>query len=258
MIDKDTLIERTMKNDAAMGDYSIEFHRAGIANVELASSTMFPEDAIYFLTRAYKGIYRLNYTQEDIDKYPQNQAFEDIKNTKLQTPLEMINTTWLLTDVSRAFTHQLVRYRVGTAYIQESMRFLGMKTVFKILMTHIKKNSPSADAYMTACTTALDAYVDMLGHDIADQDARGVLPTNILTNIYFHCSLRTLQGIFPQRLCCQAQQGEWQPILRSMRELIAEKMGTKLASLLEAPYERGEDCGYRASFDRPCVWTKDD
>jgi flavin-dependent thymidylate synthase len=257
MSESKTLLHAFHLTNDFLGDFTIEYHKPGVANVELLSYTMFPEDTVYMLTRAYKGIYRLNMTAEDIKEYPQQQAFEDIKNTKLQTPLEMLNTTWLLTDVSRAFTHQLVRYRVGTAFIQESMRFYGVRKVYKILTTGIE-SKVEFELYTAGINEAIYTYVDLLSRNIADQDARGALPTNILTNIYFHCSLRTLQNIIPQRLCCQAQQGEWQPILRKMRKMISERMGKYMEELLQAPYERDEDCGYRASFDRDCVWQHKD
>lgn len=240
------------------GHYRIEFLKPAAAQVTLCSFTSSPDWVMYLTTRAYKGIYYLDYN----NTYTPAQAFDDIQKTKLQTPLEMVHMLWLLNDVTRAFTHQLVRYRVGTAFVQESMRFFGMHSVFKVLITGEAARSkggltdvPWPD-YIEGATKAIESYVEMIDRGIPDQDARGVLPTNILTNIYFDCSMRTLQNIFPQRLCCQAQQGEWQPILREMRKQISEKMGDQVEHLLRAPYEKGEDCGYRASFDRPCVWTK--
>lgn len=33
-------------------------------------------------------------------------------------------TNWIFADVSRVFTHELVRHRVGTAFSQESLRYV--------------------------------------------------------------------------------------------------------------------------------------
>jgi thymidylate synthase (FAD) len=257
---REQIVVRTVDmHSEKFGSYKIAFVKPAAASVELVTFTAIPKWTMYLTTRAYKGMY---HTQDDFE-YMQDDAIADIQKTKLQTPLEMIHMLWLLNDVTRAFTHQLVRYRVGTAFIQESMRFFGMKKTFKVLITGEAAGSKGGltdvpwDDYITGATSAIENYVKMLDRGIPDQDARGVLPTNILTNIYFDCSLRTLQHIFPQRLCCQAQQGEWQPILREMRKLIAKKMGEDVEQILRAPYERGEDCGYRASFDRPCVWQKE-
>jgi len=262
---RDQIILKTMNCDAGkFGEYQIQFVKPAAATVTLCSYTTTPASTMFLVTRAYKGIY--DASPQIKDNYTAKNAFEDIQKTKLQTPLEMIHMLWLLQDVTRAFTHQLVRYRVGTSFVQESMRFLGMKKVFKVLVTHsaaedsIVYNDPAVsnlDIYCLGASGAISDYVELLSRGVPSEDARGILPTNILTNIYFDCSLRTLQNIFPQRLCCQAQQGEWQPILLEMRKQIKQNMGTGIESLLQAPYERGEDCGYRASFDRPCIWQKE-
>src|SRR3990167_3368336 len=245
------------------GDYKIKIVKPAAARVSLVSFTSLPKDVMYLATRAYKGIYDTLDHYNDPDYYSREQAFDDIMNTKLQTPLEMVHTLWLLNDVTRAFTHQLVRYRVGTSFIQESMRFLGMKKEFKVLVTGssadtvIDEDEPYSnfEEYVSAVQTSILSYVDLIERGVPSEDARGVLPTNILTSIYFDCSFRTLQGLFPQRLCCQAQPGEWQPILQEMRRQIKASMGEELEALLRAPYELGKDCGYRASFDRPCKWN---
>lgn len=238
--------------------FDVVYYRPAAARVELVSHTENPRNLVFLLTRAYRGIYTTS-PYVDLD-YTADQAFYDIANTKLRTPLEMVHTVWLLNDVTRAFTHQLVRYRIGTAFIQESMRFFGAQDEYKILVTgKASDDSEYSDnfyLYRSGIEAAILSYVNQIEEGIADQDARGVLPTNILTNIFFGCSLQTLAHIMPQRLCCQAQIGEWQPILREMRRLIGVEMGEEIAQLLKAPYELGQDCGYRASFDRPCVWQK--
>jgi thymidylate synthase (FAD) len=38
--------------------------------------------------------------------------------------IEHAMTNWVIADVSRVFTHELVRHRVGTAFSQESLRFV--------------------------------------------------------------------------------------------------------------------------------------
>lgn len=231
---------------------AVKFFAPGIGEPTLISYPSQAEMLAARLTRGYTGKYDMAaLTEAEVDGF-----MADIQRTKLQTPLEMLYTVWLLRDVSRAFTHQIVRYRVGTSFIQESMRFLGAHGEYRVLQTNAKSQSAEAlSTYRTSATEAVMAYHNMVLDGVPSQDARGVLPTNILTHLYFGCSLRTLQAIIPQRLCCQAQPGEWQILLRRMRLSIAGAMGLGVESLLRAPYERGEDCGYRASFDRPCIWV---
>lgn len=239
------------------GSYEVVFVRPGFAIPILVSFTKRPDHVMYVTTRAYKGIhdYPINKVHP---RYPPEQAFEDIQLTKLQTPMEMVHMLWHFRFVSRAFTHQLVRYRVGTSFVQESMRFLGMKNQFHVLVTNKSFDIATFEQYKESCADSIRTYVRQIDDGVPDQDARGVLPTNILTHIFFDCSLRTLQNIFPQRLCCQAQRGEWKHLLIEMRKIIKSRMGEEIEQLLRAPYEKGEDCGYRASFDRPCTWKKEE
>ncbi len=249
------------------GNYEIQFVKPAAATVTLCTFTKDPDIAMYLTTRAYKGIYEPNPALglADGEEYYVEDALEDVQKTKLQTPLEMVHMIWLLQDVTRAFTHQIVRYRVGTAFVQESMRFFGMRKTFKVLITGKAGDDSSYEehekwtnklVYESGAVAAIESYVKLLDEGVPDQDARGVLPTNILTNIYFDCSLRTLQNITIQRLCCAAQGSEWYPIVLEMRKLIKKQMGKEIEKLLRAPYEKGEKCGYEASFDRPCIWKK--
>lgn len=251
---KPSLIERTYPLEDSNGrNYRIEFVRPGFAGVTLASWTMDPIDVMGVTTRGYTGVYDLSIGDQETAA-----MLADIVKTKLQTPFEMVHTLWLLRGVSRAFTHQLVRYRIGTSFVQESMRFLGTKGTYRVLNTLKTSNGEIADNYRRAAIIAVSEYHEMVLAGIPSQDARGVLPTNILTNVWFSCSLRTLQNILPQRLCCQAQPGEWQLIVKEMRRQIGTRMGQEISDMLRAPYELGQPCGYRASFDRPCIWQKEE
>lgn len=231
-------------------EYEVRVVRIGIADVKLVDITSNPAQTLARVTNTYNG----KLSAETLPEEEVTKIIDDIFRTKLQTPMEHVHFVWLISNVTRAFTHQLVRYRVGTSFAQESMRFYGKHGIYRVLGTHLKPGE--REAYGEAAARAIQGYVDLVDEGTADEDARGLLPTNILTDIFFDCSLRTLQGIMPQRLCCQAQQGEWQPILRKMRDLVAEK-DPRLESLLRAPYEVGQPCGYRASFDRPCKWQEE-
>ena len=246
--------------DPNLGEYSIQFISPPAATVKLITYTCGAKSVMAMLTNAYTG----DYSGVSLDEDRMQLMLEDIQRTKLQTPMEMIHMVWLIQNVTRAFTHQLVRYRVGTAFVQESMRFLGHKGIYKVLATRKVLNKIGEDevtkienAYFEGAIAAIRSYVKLIGTGVPSEDARGVLPTNILTNIYFDCSLRTLQNICAQRLCCQAQPGEWQPILVKMRALIAGYLGPEIEATIRAPYELGQDCGFRASFDRPCIWKRE-
>lgn len=230
--------------------FTINLVHTGCEFVELIDSIQNPSQTIAKVSRTYKGILSsLPASQEDVDLY-----LSDQMRTKLTTPLEMFYVVFLIHNVSRAFTHQLVRTRLAS-YAQESMRFYGAQDEYNVLQPFMK-DGLSMEMYKHRVRDSIIAYERMIAMGESSEDARGVLPTNILTKIFMGASIKTLQHIYEQRMCCQAQQGEWQPVLRQMKALLINKFGEDIGNLLSAPYERGEPCGYRASYDRPCAWTK--
>lgn len=161
-----------------------------------------------------------------------------MRNT-IQSSWEFVDYVFVITGVTRAFTHQLVRHRVGTSFAQQAQRVVDMRG-FKYLATgrvspdpnELPRWAPSGflndwtddvmrpsdldtpeEIYewtMDAINTGYEA-LKTLGVD--PQDARGVLPTNILTNIVFKANLRTLHDMALKRLCVKAQ-GEFQDVFR--------------------------------------------
>ena len=61
----------------------------------------------------------------------------------------------------------------------------------------------------------------MINDGINIQDARGVLPTDILTNIIVGTNLRSLHETAKVRLCTRTA-GEYQTVFKEMRRLIGE------------------------------------
>ena len=116
---------------------------------------------------------------------------------------EFVDYTFLIRGVTRAFTHQLVRSR-HASFAQESLRLEKNKN-FKYLATGEAKNR---NAYKYCMENINDSYERMVNSGVDAQDARGVLPTNILTNIMVKMNLRTLSDLISMRLCFRTQ-GEY-------------------------------------------------
>jgi len=135
--------------------------------------------------------------------------------TTIGSSQEFVDYTFLITGVTRAFTHQLVRHRVGTSFAQQTQRATQM-TDFDYLATGQCINKL---VYHGAMARIQDSYRALLHEGVPAQDARGILPTNILTNILFKVNLRALGGIMDARLCVRAQ-GEFQNITYLMRKCV--------------------------------------
>jgi thymidylate synthase (FAD) len=103
---------------------------------------------------------------------------------------EFVDYTFLVEGVSRAYTHQQVRTRAAS-YAQQTMRILDMGE-FEYVFT--ARNKADTEAYElikehNKATRKTYAALRKLGQP--PEDARGVLPTNIATNIICKFNLRT-------------------------------------------------------------------
>ena len=235
-------------------EYKVEFWAGEVAEVYLVDYPANARSALARTTRGYTGKYDVtDLTDEEV-----TQNLKDLKNTKLGTPAEMLNFVFLVRDVPRSFTHQMVRTRIGAAYVQESTRFIGAKDVYKILVPRTAHVGEEIDpAYIRGNLSSISAYEEMLTHEgVESQDARNLLPHSMLTHLYVSYSLRALMGVYNVRWCCQAEPSTWIPVMRRMKYLIREACGDDIADFLNAPIDRGQPCGFNASFDRPCSWKK--
>ncbi len=157
----------------------------------------------------------------DVSDYQKIKDMTDIqKEEELEYVFGSIGSSWefvdyvfLIEDVTRAFTHQLVRHRVGTSFAQQSLRTVNVAD-FKYLTTGKCKLLPEYDIGMREIKKA---YQRCIHFGAQPQDARGLLPTNILTNILFKANLRILSGIMNVRLCYKTQ-GEFQQVAKAIRD----------------------------------------
>jgi flavin-dependent thymidylate synthase len=139
--------------------------------------------------------------------------------------------------VTRAFTQQLERHRIGTSFAEQSLRAVDMSG-FEYLATGAtaRDGVPEArdtqeylgyvkmeprDLYADAMRTIDQRYTKLVNNGVAVQDARGLLPMNILTNITFKANLRTLHEMGLKRLCVRTQ-GEFQDVFREILACVTE------------------------------------
>lgn len=156
---------------------------------------------------------------------------EEKKLAELNYMLGTIESSWefadymfLISGVSRAFTHQFVRSREGS-YAQQSQRTVDMSG-FEYISTGALRNEFSdpepVSVYRGAMADINDAYQHLVSVcEIPPQDARGLLPTNISTAIIGKFNLRTLSHMAGLRLCTRTQ-GEYQDVFQQMRARVIE------------------------------------
>jgi len=149
-----------------------------------------------------------------------NKELEYISGT-IRSSWEFVDYTFEIKDVTRAFTHQFVRTRVGISFAQQAQRVVNMGD-FGSLKPETVKSVDAACGYsawdnlMKEISLTYKYYND---HDVPNQDCRGVLPTNVYTNIISKMNLRTLADLLGKRKNLRAQ-GEYSDVVFKMEELV--------------------------------------
>jgi flavin-dependent thymidylate synthase len=176
---------------------------------------------------------------DEVKAWPREKKLTELlymRNT-IQSSWEFVDYVFAIEGVTRAFTHQLVRHRVGTSFAQQAQRVVNMEG-FDYLVTgeemtgrpdeNVTLHSGQAvnwnekapvSLYADTMDIISDTYGELLKRGVKPQDARGVLPTNICTNIVFKANLRTLHDMALKRLCVKAQ-GEFQDVFHALVEAV--------------------------------------
>jgi len=122
------------------------------------------------------------------------------------SPFEHITFTFLIENVSRALSHQLVRHRIAS-YSQQSQRHVRITPdQFKFVTPASITNSPQAlELYNVLMNQIIDTYNKLTNLNIHCEDARFVLPNATCTNLIMTMNGRSLFNFFEQRACNTAQ-----------------------------------------------------
>jgi flavin-dependent thymidylate synthase len=156
---------------------------------------------------------------ETIKAWPQEKKMAELEymlNT-IKSSWEFADYVFLIEGVTRAFTHQLVRHRIGTSFAQQAQRVVDMSEFEFVETGSILEDKNLSIIYADGMDGIKDTYKKLAAAGARTQDARGILPTNIQTGIVFKANLRTLNGMAGERLCVKAQ-GEFQDVMRQIRD----------------------------------------
>jgi flavin-dependent thymidylate synthase len=228
----------------------------------VVSMTADPLRVMAAASELYRGV-----VHRDPSEVPQEVALawlHEMTQTKIQSALEYVDIHLLIENVSRGFTHQLVRQRVGASYIQESMRFAVKESaVMEVMMPpsikRLAADHPDRVVWQDTVARVSWAYNALVNDGIPAEDARGLLPTNIGTRVHYKTTLRGLAEHSGLRLCSQAQ-NEWKLVWRSIIQAIlaygpeTERWQQRAIVRLFRPicYMTGK-CEFMGANDRYCA-----
>lgn len=148
-----------------------------------------------------------------------NEELEYMSNT-IPSSWEFVDYTFLLEGCTRAFTHQLVRNRHGS-YAQQTMRILDVSGFGYEVGPSIECDQNLLEDYCDTMATLNEEYKSLIEKGAAVEDARGVLPTNIHTNIVVKFNLRTLAEIVSKRSSPRTQ-GEYRQFVEGLADGVLE------------------------------------
>jgi thymidylate synthase (FAD) len=132
---------------------------------------------------------------------------------------EFVHYTWQIEGVTRAFTHQFVRSR-HASFAQQAMRVADMSE-FQTLCPVTVIEAGKTSVWLLCMQMIASTYSELRAAGVPAQDARGVLPTNVLTNIVASYNLRSLAELIGKRLNQRAQD-EYVDVLRAMVDCVLE------------------------------------
>lgn len=112
---------------------------------------------------------------------------------------EFVDYIFLIQGVSRAFTHQFVRHRHGS-YAQQTMRVLDVSGFEYVTGPSIGGLDTETGKVYHSMMASIDLhYRDLIKNGAEIEDARGILPTNICTNILAKLNLRSISELAKTR-----------------------------------------------------------
>ena len=153
-----------------------------------------------------------------ISDWPGNKKQEELDYMlkTIRSSWEFIDYTFNIRDVSRGFTHQFVRTRQAS-YAQQSQRTVDMEgfTYYTPDRFNEPENEHAKLIYDQTMELINLRYQQLRELGVPAEDARGVLPTNIHTNIVAKFNLRTMSEMAKSRLSPRAQ-GEYQNVFKLM------------------------------------------
>ncbi len=168
-----------------------------------------------------------------LKEYPDSKVRDWIlQSIKFPSVQEHIVFTFLIEDISRVTSHQLVRHRIAS-YTQESQRYA--KVGDGPIIPSSIKSSQFSRRVRNFIGEAYALYDELISSGVPYEDARYILPQAVKTRILMTLNLRELLHIACLRLRSEAQ---WE-----IRELVRKMVEEASKVIPEIPELLKEACG---------------
>jgi len=178
---------------------------------------------------------------------------EDRMEVGHNSPLEQVWFEFAISGVSRAFSHQFVRHRMGISFEQQSQRYVTFKGgEFPYTMPESIKRRGFGKKIEAEYDKLASLYDEMIQSGVPAEDARFILPNATQTNFKVTVNFLEFLHIADLRLCTRAQ-WEFRKVVAMMRaevmrrfpELatyVQPKCGERRTGYCDEPYEAWAAC----------------
>jgi thymidylate synthase (FAD) len=162
-----------------------------------------------------------------------------IKEVGHGSVLEHAVWNFIITGVSRSFTHELVRHRAGFGYSQLSQRYVDESVADFVEPDCIAENPELHEVWLSAVGRAQEAYVKLveglqatfagvedktLRRKLARQAARSVLPNATETKIFVTANARALRHFIELR-CNEHAETEIRIVAAQVLDILRREAG---------------------------------
>lgn len=179
--------------------------------IKLINHTVNPEETII---KAIRTCYNSFAKQ---DKITDKKLLKHITKNN-ESPLEFVDFTFFIEDISRACSHQLVRHRMAN-FAQKSQRYVSEDNFEYVVPPLIKNRDLAFTEYKICMIKIKKIYTDLIKMGIRKEDARFILPNACTTTITCKFNVRSLRNFLKLRLNKKAQ-WEIRNVAKEMRKLV--------------------------------------
>jgi thymidylate synthase (FAD) len=174
-----------------------------------------------------------------------DEYFANILSSGHGSVLEHASWTFALRDVSRAFTHELVRHRAGSAFSQESLRYVRLADIgFRVppALEPLRERVLNMVEQLEELQLSAAEQLGLDGEGVpfavkkdVTSALRRLAPTGLSTDIVWTANTRTLRHVIEMRTAEGAEEE-----MRLVFDRVARLMQAE-APLLFDDFARGED-----------------
>jgi thymidylate synthase (FAD) len=134
--------------------------------------------------------------------------------------LEFADATFMIEDISRACTHQLVRHR-HFSFMEESQRYCNVSENGFIVPEKFKDDYKEF-TFIKSKDESVERYNELIDLGAKKEDARFILPQGISTRIVMKGNFRVWKEFFHKR-CSMNAQWEIREVAWTIRDLLTDE-----------------------------------